>query len=316
VNHQPKVNFSVIIPNLNGSGFLPDFLASLKNAIANCAVAKFEVIFVDNGSTDNSVLIFQQTDLSCSKHLIKLDKNHGFAKAVNVGINKAIHGYVCLLNNDLILDSKWFKLIHKSIITREERTVVFCGTVQDRNGNYIESQGVSYDISGKCFQNNHGKKLSIKLADTTLVWGASAAAVVYDKDVVVRAGLFNERFFAYIEDIDLAYRLVKHRYQTICINNATCLHLGGGTSEKLGNLRQFCTYRNWHLLILNNYSISDIILNFPAIVTERLRNLSYFIRSTKTTKLIYQLPYLIVDTTVQSAFTIMNRLIVTITHGS
>ena len=97
---------SVIIPNFNGSEFLPKLLSNLKTIIH----PNFEIILVDNGSTDNSLQIFQSL-ITRHCQLITNSSNLGFAAAVNQGINAATNPYVCLLNNDLILSPTWFNLI-------------------------------------------------------------------------------------------------------------------------------------------------------------------------------------------------------------
>jgi len=271
------INISVIIPNFNGAKYLPDTLKHLKIAINNCPDTKFEIIIVDNGSTDNSPNIPKLLKIENCKLIIN-PSNLGFAAAVNRGILAAKYDYVCLLNNDLNLDKNWFKLISENI-KKYPKIACFCGTVLNRDGTAIESQGITFDWSGKCIQINHSLKIENLKLKISPVWGSSAAVVVYHKKIIQSIGLFDEHYFAYVEDVDVAFRLKKNNYQTLLIPKALAFHLGGATSNKMGNFRAKQTFKNWIYFILKNYSLGEIILNLPKIVIERLRNLSYLLKS-------------------------------------
>jgi GT2 family glycosyltransferase len=114
----------------------------------------------------------------------------------------------------------------------------------------------------------------------SLIWGSSASIVIYHKPTLLKVGLFDERFFAYEEDVDQAYRLNKAGFKTLFVPSATSYHLGGGTSSKMGNFRQQMDFKNWILFIAKNYSFKEIMANSPSIFIERFRNLSGVIKST------------------------------------
>ena len=270
-----NINISIVIPNFNGAKFIATCLESLEAAFRECPNTKFEIIIVDNGSTDDSLNLIQKY------RVIKNKTNLGFAAAVNQGINKAKYEHVCVINNDLTVDKKWFSLITKTIIYYPN-AATFCGTVLNYDGSKIESQGFFYYMSGKCENINNGQRyLAIKNSKlkTYPVWGSSAAIVIYKKSIIQHIGLFDESFFAYIEDVDLSFRLAKNHHVCLLTPKAISYHLGGKTSSSMGNLRAKYTLINWTKLILKNYTITEIIMNFPGILVERLRNLSYYLRS-------------------------------------
>lgn len=290
-----NIGISVIIPNYNGEKFLLPCLSSLIKAINNCPKIKFETILIDNGSSDNSQDIF--TNFCTINHLpsqiISLNTNFGFAKAVNIGINAAKYDLVCLTNNDLIIDSNWFKYVTKSMPTADSKTAVYCGTVLNKTGTHFESQGFKYHMSGKCININNGLSFSsnaLSLHSSSVpIWGSSAALVIYKKEIIQKIGLFDEKFFAYLEDVDLSYRLNHLGYKTILVPNAVCYHLGGGTSNKTPCFRQYYTFRNWHLLILKNYTLKEFIKYLFPIVIERLRNLSYLFKNCPPHLLLFKI---------------------------
>ena len=288
------LTFSIIIPNYNGASFLTDCLNSLTKAITNCPNSNFELIFVDNGSKDNSCQIFTDffkkvslssrgdADLSAEgfqTKIIYLPSNNGFAGAVNLGIEKAKHEWVVLLNNDLTMEPNWFQLISQNIKDNKDKKVAtFFGTVLTKDGTKIESQGLDFFYSGKCQNVSNGQKFSPSTTDdrrpTIYVWGSSAALVVYNKKIITKIGLFDQDFFAYEEDVDLALRLHNLGFKTLYNPQALSYHLGGGTSNKMGIFRYKMDVKNWIYIIIKNFSKKEILDNLSSIIEQRLINLS------------------------------------------
>ena len=282
-------NFSIIIPNYNGAKFLPKCLNSIKKAIQKCSNSKFEIIIIDNGSSDNSIVITQKIfknfkEKNLKSKIINLKSNTGFANAVNIGINQSQYNFVIPCNNDLILDPNWFKTISQSIQKNQNpKIVTFFGTILTKDGAKYESTGLEFFIQGKAKNILNGQSFNKNLLSKTnkLVWGTSAALVVYKKNIIQQIGLFDDDFFAYEEDVDLALRFHNLGFKTLYIPTAICYHLGGGTSNSMGNFRQRMDTKNWIYIIIKNYSAKEFWFNFPIIIIERLRNLSYLIKSTQ-----------------------------------
>ncbi|MDP4009637.1 MAG: glycosyltransferase family 2 protein [Candidatus Shapirobacteria bacterium] len=280
--------FSIIIPNYNGAKLLNYCLVSLKQSIINNPEDEFEIILVDNNSKDDSVAIFNElaTEICLYSSIILNNKNFGFAKAVNQGILKAKYDYVVLLNNDITMNPDWFKLISQTIQDEKDlKTAVFFGTVLNKEGDKFESQGLEFDYSGKCQNISDGQPYDdLKIKNLKLKifpWGSSAAFTVYKKDILIKIGLFDDDFFAYEEDVDISLRLHNLGYKTLYIPKAISYHLGGGTTNSLGNFRSKMVLKNWIYIIIKNYSLKQIIKNFPQIVIERLKNISYLFKKTK-----------------------------------
>ena len=287
-----KINFSIVIPNRNGADFLPSCLTSLIIAIQNCPQSNFEIIIVDNASTDESISLAKKILIKKSKNLSSeiyhLKSNTGFAAAVNYGINQAKHSWVAVLNNDLTIENNWFEIISQEIKHRKNsQETTFFGTVLNNDGTKFESQGFKFDYSGKCTNISNSQKFnksdflrSIKLQSSRLIWGAPAALIVYQKEVIQKIGLFDEDFFAYEEDVDLSFRLHTFGYKTVYIPTALSYHLGGGTSNKMGNLRYRMDAKNWFYILIKNYSSKDFWSNLPSIFIQRLSNLYSLIKKT------------------------------------
>lgn len=261
------MNFSIVIPNYNGEAFLDDCLKSITNSAKLCSNIKVEIIIVDNGSKNPP-----------KKTTIFLNKNMGFGEAVNRGVTKAKYKYIIVMNNDLTIHKNWFKEITKSI-TENPNYACYYGLVLTKDGIKIESEGFKYYISGKAININNGVTRNSKLITDNCheIWGAPASIIIYKKDIFNKLNGFDASFFTYIEDVDLAYRLAKNNYKTLYIPTAISNHLGGGTSSKMGYLREWLTFRNWIKLINKNYTPAQKIIYFIPIFIERLRNFKYLL---------------------------------------
>ena len=292
-----KINFSIIIPNYNGDKFLPNCLESIETAIKETKDTNFEIIIVDNNSQDNSLQTIKEfatnnQNLNLKYKITILPKNTGFAYAVNQGINKAQYQYVVIYNNDLTIEKNWFQLMFKTIKeNKNPKITTFFGTVLNKKGDNFESQGIKYYYSGKADNISNGQKFNKQeflksKPKNKIIWGASASIVIYKKDIIKKIGSFDSAFFAYEEDVDLALRLHNLNYKTLYIPQAISYHLGGGTSKKMGNFRHRMDAKNWHYIIIKNYSLKEIIQNLPSIIEQRLRNMSGLIKNTPFYKII------------------------------
>ncbi len=295
------MNFSIIIPNLNGAVLLNDCLSSIKTALTRSPSTKVEFILVDNASTDDSIQLFSDLTLGFNTSIILNQKNYGFAKAINQGTSKAKYDYVIVCNNDIKVDKNWFQEINKAISTNPKYACYF-GLVLNKDGSFIESTGLKFFWRGKALNIGNGlpyTKEPKNQRTSVLIWGASASLVVYKKDIIQKIGGFDQDFFAYEEDVDLAFRLHKAGYKTLFVPKAVSYHLGGATSSKMGNFRAQMDTKNWIFLIIKNYSLKQLIRYFPQIFIERLRNLSGLCKQTVSIyglMSIWLLPYSILKT--------------------
>ncbi len=281
-------NFSLIIPNYNGADFISNSLSSINSAIKNCPHSKFEIIIVDNGSTDNSLSKIKKftNSLKIENYKLKIIKNKfnsGFSYAVNQGIDQSKYEYTVLINNDIILKPDWFKLISQTIIKNKNPKITsYFGTILNKTGDKYESQGLKFFPSGKCLNISNSQKFresEIINLETKIIWGGSGALVVYQKNVLQKIGCFDPDFFAYLEDVDLNLRLNNFGYQTLYIPQAISYHFGGGTSRKMNNFRYRMDVRNWFYIIIKNYSVKEFWSNIFPMIIERLRNLSGLIKN-------------------------------------
>jgi GT2 family glycosyltransferase len=240
---------AVVVPNWNGARFLSDCLRSLAGQSAPA-----ELIVVDGGSTDGSRELvserFQQVTL------LALESNPGFAGAVNRGIEHALAGgaeFVALLNNDAVAEPDWLeRLLGAARSHPEAGTVTSKLMLDDRV--HIDSTGDFYSSWGWAYPRgrdevDHGQYDGPQHRE---VFCGSGGASLYRGAMLEEVGLFDEDYFAYLEDQDIGFRAQlmgwKARYEPA----AVAYHRLMGTSSTISNFGRYHAIRNCIYLYVKN----------------------------------------------------------------
>jgi len=235
---------SIIIPNLNGMKFLPACLSSLHNQTFRA----FEVIVVDNASTDESVG-FVRTRFPDTV-LIENKLNMGFAEANNQGIRAAQGKYIATLNNDTEADRDWLA----TLIDAAEQSAADVGmwapkilSLQHRNT--IDSVG------GLLIYRDGIAKGRGRLEDDTGQYDGvrrillpSACCALYRKIMLDETGYFDSDFFAYCEDTDLGLRALYGGWKAVSVPSSIVYHYYSGTGGVYSQTKAFLVERN-HLWV-------------------------------------------------------------------
>ena len=248
---------SIVIPNYNGEIFLPDCL----NALINQTFKDFEIILVDNGSNDDSIRTAIQ--IYPEIEIVALKENTGFAYAVNEGIKHAKGEYVILLNNDTIPFPNFVKNQYKMIKDKPE--LFSCSAMMIRNDNrkLIDDAGDYMCVLGWAFADGKDKPVRNYCVPHE-VFASCAGAAIYRKAVFEKIGMFDNDFFAYLEDIDVGYRAKLHGYHNLYNPYARVYHIGSASSgSRYNKFKVYTSARNSMYLIRKNMPLWQIIINFP-----------------------------------------------------
>jgi len=266
---------SVVIPNYNGKELLKQCLKSIYTLYP--IPYTLEIIVVDNGSKDSSAEFVEK--FFSKVKIIKLDKNYGFARAVNKGIKASKGEYIALLNNDTKVDKNWLAELAKAA-KENPKVNIFASNILFWDGKRIDSQGIEFFWKGKAEQVNHGEIYNPKptTQNPQPTFGACAAAVLYRKKIFEKLGYFDEDFFAYLEDVDFSLRAHLTGEKCLFVPKAIVYHRGGATRKRMGNFKTRMDAKNWIFIVVKNYPIGRFIRYFPQIFIERLRNLSGLIK--------------------------------------
>ncbi len=235
---------SVVIPNWNGRQFLPTCLSSLERQ----TYPKFEVILVDNGSTDGSASLVRQ-DFPWVR-VMALDENLGFAAACNIGARDAAGEILVLLNNDTEAEPEWLEELVKTLHEHPEAGTAASKILLFDRRNIIHSTG---DLMGRDgIPRNRGVwEEDRKQYDRWLqVFGGCGAAVAYRREMWDELGGFDEDLFMYLEDVDLAWRAQLRGWKAVFAHKARVYHHLSATGG--GPIASFYTGRNTILVIVKD----------------------------------------------------------------
>ena len=253
---QKKV--TIIIPNYNGLKFMePCFKALRAQSDQN-----FELLVVDNGSTDGSVKWLEDHQIPS----IFLEENTGFSGAVNIGIRESVTPYVILLNNDTEPQPDYVKEMVKAIQRSPKIFSVSSKMIQLYHKDLMDDAGDMYSVLGWAYQRGVGQKSS-GYKKACRVFSACAGAAIYRREVFDKIGGFDEDHFAYLEDIDVGYRAKICGYENWYCPKAVVYHVGSGTSgSKYNSFKVKLAARNNLYLNYKNMPILQLILNFLPIL--------------------------------------------------
>ena len=261
---------SVVIPNFNGIAFLDSVLASLEGQ----TLSNFEVLLVDNGSTDGSCSFV--TANYPWVHLIELSENFGFCGAVNAGIRAAKAPYVLLLNNDTEVKEDFVEEMLAAI--RRHKNAFSCGArmVQYHDRDRLDDVGNYYCALGWSFARGRGKDIHAYETEDK-IFSACAGAAIYRKKIIEKIGYFDEEHFAYLEDTDIGYRARIYGYENWYAPKAIVYHVGSGTSgSRYNQFKTRYSSRNNIYLIYKNMPLLQIILNLPFLAVGFLIKFLFF----------------------------------------
>ncbi len=249
---------SVVTPNYNGEKFLKTFFESLNNDSDLIG----EVIIVDNGSTDKSKEYIKNNTFNFPVILIENTDNLGFSPAVNQGILKARYEYIFSLNNDTEIKPGSIKALTDLISSDENIFSVQAKMLQYNNKQLIDDVGDEYNLLAwtKKTGENHNSNEYTEVCD---IFSACAGAAMYKKTLLNEIGMFDNNFFAYMEDVDLEIRSKINGYKNLLCPDAIVYHIGSATSGSRYNefkVRLAARYNVW--VVYKNIPIPLKIINF------------------------------------------------------
>ncbi|MFA5022000.1 MAG: glycosyltransferase family 2 protein [Patescibacteria group bacterium] len=292
---------SIQIVTWNSMNYIFDCLESLMRQ----SFRDFSILVIDNGSDDGTVEFIRSNYPTVS--VLQNFKNLGFCKANNQGIHLAKSEYVLVANPDVVLSQdflqnlvtfadknsgggsfggKVLKIYSEAFNTDEE-----LGLREIIKSDIIDSTGLEIFKSRRIIDRGEGSKDEGQYDRTEEVFGNTGACVLYRKsalqDIMIKNEFFDQDFFAYKEDIDLAWRLRLYGWQCWYYPLAICYHHrqfpGAGDSfrknfrhrRQVSKMLRSFSLRNYHLLLVKNDQLANMIVALPWFLFRELKVILY-----------------------------------------
>lgn len=269
------MDLSIVIVNMNTKDLTLECVESIRKEGSDL---KWEIIMVDNGSTDGSVEAFKKLDKEMDNFtFIGNKKNEGYGKANNQGIRIAQADYVILLNNDTVVKKNALKELYEFAKKKKD-----AGVVAPR---LLNADG---SIQPSCFhfptiinaireywlgEEGLFEKYAPKGKKTTTVDAVVGAAFLMTPDALERVGMLDEKYFAYFEDIDYCREVWRNNLKVYYYPKVEIIHYHGSTFKKLAKKED-----QWKKLVpsskLYHGTLKHYILNFILRVGQKWQKLT------------------------------------------
>jgi GT2 family glycosyltransferase len=231
----PSPLVSVIIVYWNGVNYIDRCL----NALAAQTFQDFEVILVDNGSTDHSIAHIEEHWPGLQ--IVHLEQNLGFAAANNIAAQKAKGEWLALLNTDAFPEPGWLAAFLQAADEHPDLFFFTSRQIQANDPDLLDGTGDEYNIGGIAWRRQYDMPVEDAVQVVDEVFSACGAAAFYPKDAFLSVGGFDEDFFSYLEDVDLGFRLRLKGLRCLYVPQAQVLHVG---SASLGRESEFAVYHS------------------------------------------------------------------------
>ncbi|WP_368658028.1 glycosyltransferase family 2 protein [Metabacillus halosaccharovorans] len=247
-----------------------------------------ELVIIDNHSTDNTVKCIEKWHRAYSYHRLKVVENSnniGFAAAHNQAIRLTNTNYCLILNPDVELTPNYIKNTIGVLKNDETLGSVTGKLYRDLKNEIIDSTGIVIKKNRRSFDRGAGEKDVGQWEKLTDIFGASGAAAIYNRkminDIMVSGQFFDEDFFAYKEDIDVAWRAQIRGWRAKFVPEAIAIHQRGWKDEKkrkeIPLFIRHHSYINRYYMIIKNDKAFFLFLHGPIIIFYELMSFIYAI---------------------------------------
>ncbi len=246
---------SVVIVNYNGASFLERCLISLGAQ----TYTAFEIVFVDNASTDNSVALVARNFPHVRMVLSKT--NVGFAAGNNLGIRAAQGNLIATLNTDTEVEKNYLEDLCAPM---REPQVGACAPLmlEMERRDVVDAAGILVDAFGYAWNVGVGQTAD-NFAAMREIYGACAGAALYRKKMLDEIGLFDDDYFGFYEDADLAWRAHNAGWKTIFVPTARVYHTHGASFGRISPRKTYLLARNRWWTTFKNFPAPQSFFALP-----------------------------------------------------
>jgi GT2 family glycosyltransferase len=253
-----------VIPTWNAR----ELLALVLPTLAAQRFTDFASLVVDNGSTDGTVAYLEREWPTVA--VLALPVNIGFAPAVNRGIEATRSEYVALLNNDIELDPDWLGELAAALDAHPEAASATPKLINYHDRSMLDGAGDELSWSGVCTRRGYRRPDAGQYDIPEAVFSACGGAALYRRASLDRIGLFDEDFFAYLEDADWGFRAQLAGYSCRYVPSSRAYHIAGATTDRVSDLGAYLRRRNMIAVVLKNYPARSLLRHLPELLLEQV----------------------------------------------
>jgi GT2 family glycosyltransferase len=229
----------VVIVNYNAG----HWLARVVDALHQQTFRDFRAIIVDNGSTDGSADALPEGPTRVE--IVRVQSNLGFAGGNNFAIRHCVNAeWLALLNPDAFPRAQWLERFITAASAYPEYSFFGCRMLDANDPSRLDGVGDAYHTSGLPWREGYGCIDGPSYDAPEEIFSPCAAAALYRTQAVVAAGMFDEDFFCYTEDVDLGFRLRLFAGRCLYVPDAIVEHMGSGITGKSSDFQLYHGHRN------------------------------------------------------------------------
>ena len=248
---------SVIIVNYNGAQFLLPCLSSL---LAQ-TYAPYEIILVDNASVDDSCAIVEKNFPTVK--IVRSETNIGFAAGNNLGLQHARGELIATLNTDTRVEPDYLEKLVAPFADARVGTAAPL-MLDMKRPEIVDAAGLRVDRFGFAWNIGAGKRAD-EFTAAGEVYGACAGAAMYRRAMLDEIGFFDDAYFGFYEDADLAGRARSAGWETMFVPDARVYHTHGASFGKIAPYKTYLLARNRWWTTFKNYPTPQFYFALPII---------------------------------------------------
>lgn len=250
---------TVVIVNWNGEGYLERCLSSLRQQ----TYADFEVLLVDNGSSDGSAALVRERFPEV--RLLALERNAGFATGNNLGIRASQGAYVATLNNDTEAEPGWLAALVAGMEVAPRVGMCASKMLFFHQRERINSTGIAVDRLGIAWDRDGGRLDAGAGLALGEVFGPCAGAALYRRELLEETGGFDDGYFYLYEDVDLAWRARLLGWRAWYCPAARVYHVHAGAGTEGSPMKSYLLARNRIWTLIKDYPGPQWYVRLPLI---------------------------------------------------
>lgn len=261
---------SLLVLNYNGRKFLETVLPSIERQ----TFRDFEVVLIENGSTDDSEAYVREHWPNV--RIVALKPNVGFSRAVNAGFEAATTKYAALICNDNRLDEHWLEHMMKAVEANP------AGIFSGRNMDYfhpevVDDVGGANNLLGYPIALGHLQPMRPEWNEVREVFAFCGNCFVVDCELFLELGGFDGRHFAYLEDSDLGWRARLYGHPSYCVGQAVSFHMLSATLGRESENKRYLIERNRIYMLMKNLSLATLLKLLPLMLGFDLAKTIFFL---------------------------------------